>query len=70
MPSEGFNMTDLEPGDLWEFPGGKRVEILDRAFMWGGIRWVAVYDHDFPDTDPLLFKVTRFEGAARPADAV
>jgi hypothetical protein len=61
----GFNMTDLRPGTLWECPGGKRVEILDRAFLWGGIRWVAVCDYDFADGDPKLFKVTRFEGAVR-----
>jgi hypothetical protein len=65
MARRGFNMTDLHPGDLWDFPGGKRVEILDRAFLWGGIRWVAVFDHDFGDSDPRLFKVTRFEGATK-----
>lgn len=58
-------MDDLEIGDIWELPGGKRVEVLDRAFLSGGIRWVAVFDHDFTDSDPLLFKVTRFNGGRR-----
>ena len=63
--SEQRSMLDLEPGDVWETPSGKRIEVLDRAFIWGGIRWVAVYDHDFTDSDPTVFKVTRFDNAER-----
>jgi hypothetical protein len=65
MARRGFNMTDLHSGDIWDLAGGKRVEILDRPFLWGGIRWVAVYDHDFSEDDPRLFKVTRFEWATK-----
>jgi len=53
-------MLDLDSGDVWELPGGKRVEVLDRAFIWGGIRWVAVLDGDF--NDPRVFQVARFNG--------
>lgn len=58
------SMLDLEPGSLWEFPTAKRVEIVDRPFIWGGLRWVVVDDHDF-SADPRVFRVTRFEGARR-----
>lgn len=59
---EPVSMLDLEAGDLWEWGTGKRVEIIDRAFLWGGQRLVAVLDHDFPDR-PVLFEVRRFNDA-------
>lgn len=54
------SMNDLDWGDVWELTGGKRVEVLDRAFLWGGKRWVAVLDHDFDA--PSVFEVNRFNG--------
>lgn len=54
-------MNELERGATWELAGGKRVDIIDRAFISSGKRWVAVEDHDFDE--PRLIEVARFEGA-------
>jgi hypothetical protein len=63
---EPFSMNDLYSGDVWELRGGKRVEILDRAFIWAGVRWVTVHDQDFDlDRGPVVLKVERFVGARR-----
>lgn len=55
---EPVSMSDLDPGDVWELEGGKRLEVLDRAFIWGGKRWVAALDHDYDS--PSVFEVNRF----------
>jgi hypothetical protein len=55
----------LDPGDLWDLLGGKRVEILDRAFIALGKRYVAVLDYDFDE--PRLIEVARFVGAEKTA---
>jgi hypothetical protein len=66
--NEPFNMNDLERGDVWDMVGGKRVEVLERAFIWAGVRWVVVHDHDFDvERGPVVFKVERFIGAKRAA---
>jgi hypothetical protein len=59
--NEGFDMNQLVNGSLWDLPGGKRVEVISDPFIWGGKRWVPVFDHDFDQ--PFLFPVARFEGA-------
>jgi hypothetical protein len=63
----GFDMLALTPGDVWDLRSGKRIEVLQAAFLWAGVRWVVVDDHDFDGYQPRVIPVNWFEGAHRVA---
>lgn len=63
-----INMLAFREGEVWETPSGKRLTVMDRAFICLGKRWVAVFDQDF--NEPRLMDIGVLEEyRARPLHA-
>jgi hypothetical protein len=57
-----MNMLDLIPGDTWRAPTGRIFDVIDRAFIYAGKRYIAAYEHgvDYP----MLYSVAHLEDLA------
>lgn len=52
-----LSMSELTRGSVWQSPTGRKIEVLDWAFIWAGKRWVVVDNRDYSDDGPVVMGV-------------